>query len=56
MTFNELRDKLYNGIKEFSHPDIVIDNVKFYINKTNYYVKSTNYRPSRPRCNFEDVQ
>lgn len=27
-----LRCKSYNGIKEFSHPDIVIDKVKFYIN------------------------
>jgi len=27
-----IRCKSYNGIKEFSYPDIVIDGVKFYIN------------------------
>ena len=32
MTFNELREKSYNGIKKFTVSDIVIDKVKFYIN------------------------
>jgi hypothetical protein len=27
-----IRCKSYNGIKQFSYPDIVIDGVKFYVN------------------------